>query len=199
MTNFFCFFFSTVIVIFIYFFHRFLHWIVLLTALALIKADFIPNPLGLQATKQKLNFNLNFHLTSDQTVNDDLIQITKKKTSKLLQPVLFKPMTVVNPTRTQYKILSYLDFNPLKHMLENFEQFTLKLLTHIQNTTENVATIEVLDALDSKTGYANLFQLLFAKASTQATELRDMYSHLCLQFLETLDYLKKPSKCQTNC
>ena len=170
----------------------------LLTALALIKADFIPKPLGLQATKQKLNFNLNFHLTSDQTVNDDLFQITKRKTSKLLQPVLFEPMTVVNPTRAQYKILSYLDFNPLKQMLKNFEQFTLKLLTHIQTTTENVATIEVLGALDSETGYANSFQLLFAKASTQATELRDIYSCLCLQFLETLDYFKNHPSAKPN-
>ena len=31
-----------------------------------------------------------------------------------------------------------------------------------------LSTIEVLDALDSETSYANSFQLLFAKASTQA-------------------------------
>ena len=123
-------------------------------------------------------------------------KLLREEQATYLQPVLFEPMTIVNPTRGQYKILSYLDINPLKHMLENFETFTHKLLTHIQNTMENAATIEVLDALDSRTDYANSFQLLFAKASTQATELRDMYSCLCLQFLETLDYLRKPSKCQ---
>ena len=103
-------------------------------------------------------------------------------------------MTVVNPTKAQYQILSYLDFNPLKYMLENFEQYTLKLLIHIQNTTENVATIELLDAFDSRTGYANSFHLLFAKSSTQATDLKDIYSHLCLQFLDYLKTIQVPNQ-----
>ena len=65
--------------------------------------------------------------------HEDMSEEHKIKVGNRIEPVIFEPQQKIKPSRSTYKVTSYMDFKPYKQSFKQFGQYIRKFLINLQD------------------------------------------------------------------
>ena len=133
----------------------------------------------------------------------------KIKVGNRIKPVIFEPQRKIKPSRSTYKVTSYVDFKPYKQSFKQFGQYIGKFLINLHDpnyisTLYNVdkpkgeppirrgagARQFFAEASCRQTTYRCRIQNQFLQLKREATKIDQIYRETYKKFLRAIDHME---------